>query len=725
MPDQGGLDQQVDTFNVNGNNLKAIATGFTNATEFTNRYGTDTGVTVAYLQSLYVNVLGRTGSSAEIQNWLNAVATPGSGYANRADVLFGFAQSSEFVADSNAGVVNFLTGAAQGQPVYTGSLQVNPGGGTVTNFSFTTGLDNLVGTSGTDTFTGDNTAAPTTVQAGDQITGGAGNDTFNYFGAAGAGATVLPQLNGVENIVFSAQQAAFTTENLSNVAGLQSVTIKSTDITGSVLTVASGVKVGLDTVGAGTTVAAETFVTSASATSINASVANGTKVTTLNLNGAALTTINLDSSGSAANVVTNLASTGTETTVNVTGGTKLTVGLADSVTTFNAAADTGGVTVTVGTSDITATGGSGNDKFVFAGTLTTADTVVGGAGTDTVSVTGADYSTVAAGGTLAALNSKVTGVEVLEFTGAAATTINGNTFTNTEVTKILFNTTAAGAIDTVDAAGSARTYAVGELNAGALTLNGKADVTSFNVSLEGITGNGGDVGAVTAAFTNNTASQVGTGTINLASIGTNDAANVNTTGVITGTSNGVALTNTNVVVTGSHDLTIGGLGTAGTINASAFTGKLIATGSTGQDFITGGSAADTINATVGGDSYTGGAGNDTFRFTNVNQGSSTALTTITDFTSGADKLALVGITNGTPVVNATAVNVSAAADFQGALNIAASGAGNANSIVDYFQFQGNTYVVVDNTAGGTFAATDAVIKLSGLVAPVANDFTFA
>ena len=49
---------------------------------------------------------------------LQAVNTPGSGYATRADVLNGFAQSPEFIARSDAAVNDFLFKAAQGQDVY-------------------------------------------------------------------------------------------------------------------------------------------------------------------------------------------------------------------------------------------------------------------------------------------------------------------------------------------------------------------------------------------------------------------------------------------------------------------------------------------------------------------------------------------------------------------------------------------------------------------------------
>jgi len=723
VPDQAGLanaEAYVRAFTPTAATYQNLSNMFAQSTEFTNRFGTGTAVDAAYVQALYSTILGRSATSAEVDGYVSGAA----GYTTRGGVLYAVSQSSEAISVSDAAVNGFQLNAAQGTAVYSGTLytaangQPNTPGSNGLNLVFTTNIDTLNGGAGNDTFTGD----AATITAADSVNGGAGTDTVNLVGVATA--STLPTLTNVERLVFTTPANAVA-RDVSGIAGLQEVVVTATP-TGTDITTAAGVKT---TLGATGTIAAASVTTAASATAETVGLAGGT-FTALNVNGAAVTNLTLDAS--ANTTITTLQGTAGATanansTLTITGASKLTVTNALDVdfTTVNASANTGGVTLTFGANNVTATGGAGNDKFVFGANLTTADTVVGGAGTDTVTVAGADYSTVVANGTLAALNSKVTGVEVLEFTGgdAGGNIISGTTFSNTEVTKILFNTTTG--LDTVNAAGSARTYAVGELNTGALTLNGTAGVTSFNVSLEGITGNGGNVDAVTAAFTNNTASQVGTGTINLASIGTNDAANVNSTGVITATSNGAAITSTNVVVTGSHDLTIGGLGTSGTINASAFTGKLIATGSAGQDTITGGSGADTINASTGGDTYTGGAGNDTFTFTNVNQATSSALTTITDFTSGADKLNVAAIKNGTPVVGATAVNVSAAPDFQGALNIAAAGDGATNSAVNYFQFSGNTYVVVDNTAGATFAATDAVIKLTGLVSPVAADFITA
>jgi len=604
---------------------------------------------------------------------------------------------------------------------------VAPGTGATT--VFTSGIDVLNGTNGNDTFLGDST----TVSAADRVNGGAGIDTLSLVDTS-----TLPTLSGIERVEFTNNTAARTVD-LSGVTGLTDVVLKN-GFTGGTLTSAAGVVTTFDT----TTVAASTATTAATATAQTIQLTNGSNVTTLTANGAAVTNLTIQSNGSAANTIGTLAGSAGATanansTLTITGSQKLTVtnALDTDFTTVNASGSTGGVDVTFGANNVSATGGSGNDRFSFGANLTTADTVVGGAGTDTISVAGADYSAVVANGTLAALNTKVTGFEVLEFTGSTAAQISGTTFTNSEVTKILFNT-ADAATDTIASAGATRTYAFGELNTGAATLTGTAGVTSFNVSLEGIAAvgatpaNGGNISTLTTNFTNSSAAQVGTGTINIASVGANGA--VNSIDLVNAQSNGGALTTTSVVITGSHDLTIGsalnagaaantGFGSAVNVNASAFTGKLDIFGSTAQDTIVGGSGNDTIRATAGGDTYTGGAGADTFVFNNVNQGSSNSLTTIADFVSGTDKINVAGIA-GVGTFNATAVNVTSAPDFQSALNLAAASTGAGD--VTYFQQGGNTYLVVDTNNGTTFdAATDAVIKITGLVTLTANDIVVA
>ena len=748
VPDSAGLKFFVNELR-SGFTLEQIAQQFLNSAEYaSNTTGINGTVNSdAFVTTAFNEILGRSPSAAELP-YFRTLTT--------AAVVSQISVSPEAQQLQATNVVTFLDSAAVGSP-NTGSLEAQA---TAAQIFTATTPETLTGGSGNDTFNG----VAANVQTGDTVNGGVGTDTVQIFGATGA--VVLPTLNSVEVLSLNAPTAGNLTVDASNVTGLQIAVVRNQTVAGTTtgtalvpvvvantqtdtFTVKSGVAVGFDAVTGSAApdafnaagVANITVNTEASATSQDVFLANGSSLGTVTLNGTGLTTARLDSAGTSANTVAALAVGATTKTLNITGAQKLTItgALDTDITTVNAGTDTGGVTLTASATDLTVTGGSGNDKFVFAANLGAGDTVVGGNGSDTLSITGNNFTAsgvadpfIAA--QINAFNTKVTGVEVLEFTGGAAAVQGGTgagSLTNTEITKILFNTTDAGITDLVNQGGSARTYAFGELNVGSATITGINGVTTFNVALEGIAGNGGNVGTLTTDFTNAGGTQVGTGTIALASIGANDAAAPNTVDLITGTSNGAgtALTSTSVVITGAQDLTIGanqvnqvGFSSAANVNASSFTGKLTVGGSTAQDTIVSGSGVDTINATAGGDTYTGGASGDTFDFDLVGEGSANNLTTITDFAVGADKLNVAGLSNAAGTFNATAVNVTNAPDFAGSLNLAAAGDGSVNGATSYFQQGGNTFVVVDNSADTTFnATTDAVIRLTGIVTLTATD----
>src|SRR5262249_11113258 len=53
----------------NGGTLEAMTTAFVTSTEYINRINVD------YVQSLYINILGRTGSQTELAGWNNNIQT--------------------------------------------------------------------------------------------------------------------------------------------------------------------------------------------------------------------------------------------------------------------------------------------------------------------------------------------------------------------------------------------------------------------------------------------------------------------------------------------------------------------------------------------------------------------------------------------------------------------------------------------------------------------------
>lgn len=565
---------------------------------------------------------------------------------------------------------------------------VSVGGATGTTFTLTTGLDNLVGTGNNDTFIGD----VNTVSAADQINGGAGVDTFNLFGA---GATpVLPTLTNIERLVLTNPTAALTAD-FSGVAGLTEVVGKGI-ATGSSITVANNVAATIDN---GNTIAAATIVNAAAATAATVGLTNGTTVTTLTVDGAAVKTLNVASNGTGANTIGTLAGSAGATaqansTLNITGSQKLTItdALAANFTTVNASANNAGVNLTFDANAVTVTGGAGADRFNFGANLTKADVVDGGAGVDTIAVSGgADLTSDVVTGLNAVKNVEV--LEIAAVATAAATSITigsaaGNV-NNSAFTKVLFNTAEATALDTVTGAIAAHTYAFGSSNAGDATLNLAAGVTTANVAVEGGAA-AGVVGNLTVAplAADLTANPALVSTINLSSTGTT-AGVANTVAAIT------AQAGSTVKVTGSQDLTVSAVTNKATVDASAFTGKLAITGSLAADTITLGSGADTVTVQAKGSTYT-------------------ATDTITNFAK-ADTLVLTG-TTVTAAANLVKFDAANSVSFEQAL-ISAEQAVATTTNVAWFNFGGNTYVVADtdNTLSATGNGSgDLVVKITGV-----------
>jgi len=103
---EAGLDRAPDPIGLNhwaqqvqaGLPLNAVANGVAQSPEFQARYGALDGP--AFVQRLYENVLGRAGEPAGVESWVSAL----NNGATRGDVLVGFANSPENVANSAATV---------------------------------------------------------------------------------------------------------------------------------------------------------------------------------------------------------------------------------------------------------------------------------------------------------------------------------------------------------------------------------------------------------------------------------------------------------------------------------------------------------------------------------------------------------------------------------------------------------------------------------------------
>ncbi|MEN9985822.1 MAG: hypothetical protein RI925_1324, partial [Pseudomonadota bacterium] len=188
---------------------------------------------------------------------------------------------------------------------------------------------------------------------------------------------------------------------------------------------------------------------------------------------------------------------------------------------------------------------------------------------------------------------------------------------------------------------------------------------------------------------------------------------------------------------------IDGLGNALNNMILGGAGNNLINGREGNDFITGNGGNDTLLGGDGNDylyvataagggagvaTLSGETGNDVFymgRYLTSNPAQTASNVIITDFTSGQDKIrfdiaqslgvsAPAALTQITPTAGDTLVSL---------LDKAAGQPSNGAAKLVSFQFSGDTYVVLDtNTSVNTFSATDAAIKLTGLVNLQTSDF---
>jgi len=188
---------------------------------------------------------------------------------------------------------------------------------------------------------------------------------------------------------------------------------------------------------------------------------------------------------------------------------------------------------------------------------------------------------------------------------------------------------------------------------------------------------------------------------------------------------------------------IDGLGNALNNMILGGAGNNLINGREGNDFITGNGGNDTLLGGDGNDylyvataagggagvaTLSGEAGNDVFymgRYLTSNPAQTASNVIITDFTSGQDKIrfdiaqslgvsAPTALTQITPTAGDTLVSL---------LDKAAGLPNSGEAKLVSFQFSGDTYVVLDtNTSVNTFSATDAAIKLTGLVSLQTSDF---
>jgi len=408
--------------------------------------------TDATVATTLVTNLGLT-SVTGLTNWVAAQLTA-AGSAKGAkivELLNGFAQMT---ADATYGAAATAFNTKVDASLALSQTVGNKGGtfaaaGTVVvggAFSLTIELDKVAGNSGDNTINGfvSGTTNASTLTAGDKIDGDAGNDTLSIVIDSNVGAnTMTPSLTSVEKIVVRNLSEVLTTGNapanivdtlsLVQSTGVTSVTLDNSTTLGS-LAVTNG---SLAATYAVTNTPAEEATAAGISVSINSveltgktdtvkfSAQNaGSKVGTAAANNATLAVAN--SAGVEA-VSADLSGTNF-VTIDGAGNDTKTVSITGSGT------NTIEVSGTNATLTIDASASTGTNKFVLGSSLTSADVVKGGSGSDTVSVTLTDATGVSLSGveTLRVEQSSTNGA-VLSFAASTNVAVDVRDSTETDV----------------------------------------------------------------------------------------------------------------------------------------------------------------------------------------------------------------------------------------------------------------------------------------------------
>ena len=608
------------------------------------------------------------------------------------------------------------------------------------SFSGTTGVDNLIGASGADTFDFSTTGQLNDV---DTLEGGAGKDILNV-SQTGA-VTLTPNVENIETlnvtpatgtVIVNLANTESTFDKLALVSGGAIATTfndvavmpgKVAIINGSgALTLnlkAEGVA-GTETVNielAGSTTGADIVVTDDGTGTVEAATINSISaanvLTTMALNGAASLTITGDKS-----LTLTQALEATVLSVDagaMTGATGLT--LSANPAAAAGITITGGAGIdslrgtTAGNDNIT--GGAGNDIITFGGDGTQfnyLDVVDGGAGSDTVAVDNTAVVSSVLGG--------LSNVETLQQTVAGSITLA------TDVGPTNFNVSANSA--------QVVSFNEGYSNASTVTILGDTDSTdtinnNSDIELTVVAYSDDFVeadtvinGSATATDTitiyangagdwdtDSSATIVNIDNVNfLSTIGLTGAYSAATTMDLGVISTPITVTSSLSALDGALTLDFSEAATLGTVNYTGGAGVDIITGGTLNDVITTGAGNDTVTSTSGVNTIDTGAGVDI-----VNMGTGTDIISTGDandtIVAGASDLLANDVIDGgagDDVLEFAATSYTDESVFGGLTSVESIKGTLGNGISQTLTFNGN----IDTTIIDASAAGNTILNLN-------------
>ncbi|HJV84316.1 MAG TPA: hypothetical protein VJ698_02485 [Noviherbaspirillum sp.] len=542
-------------------------------------------------------------------------------------------------------------------------------------------------------------AAGTTVQPGDNLTGGAGTDTLNISVAGDAGGAYTlsaVSTNGIEKILLSNfdTNAAATTVDAALMTGVTTMGLSSSSATGD--TTFANIK---------NLVAGEMRNGSGDLTlTYNADVVAGT-ADTQNLTVSAVTGGTFTANGAETIAVkTELVKSTLDAVVSdklakltVTGDQDLTItnALSWAATangtaidgTVDASAFTGKLTVDVSgtTSTVKVTGGSGDDTIKMAGTLTKDDVIDGGAGANTLTMNAA---------ALTDQFTNVKNIQTVAFNAASTVSVDASKL-SAGVTTIQVDLNDSSDNATVDAS------TITKLNGQAVVIkHGTADASNagdadgVKLTITNATDTANDSISVTANAIGTTANKLGMDVLDVGNFEAVTLANKKSTTV---TANEIqtltASSAGKLTITGDADLTIGSItgGKMTELDASGLAGKLVATFGTN----------DKVKATAAQKDTQFNFGSTLDNNDTVVGGASTkdeVTATVTGLTATTGKLNISGVE--TITLNTTGNNTLDLSSVTGATSV--SVAGNTQTITGL-----DLATKLVDTAGSTLKVTAA------------------
>ena len=644
-------------------------------------------------------------------------------------------------------------------------ILVNNTGSSATSqgFTLTTGVNEMTGGSGNDSFDG---STDDSLNDFDVLDGAGGTDTLTFSTAnhATSAVTFIPQLSNIEVIQVTAKDADATASD-------DIVTVQLSGISGltKLANIASAEDVVFDTVGnlvdldlkspkEDTTLTFADAALAGAADEITVTLKGTQTNTSLVINDAgvipnSLETVHLKSLAVANSLDHNFSGVA-PSTIKISGDKRLTLEDTTDTTviTVDASASTGGVSLAgTGYANATIHGGSGadvitaaptgmanlslgggNDTVDFDGTLNALDVVDGGDGTDTITMSSGFTQTSVLGG--------VSNIEVIALDADAQTiTLEANigptTFNFSQDDDQILNLNDGYTNDTTVVITGDDTNADKIVNTAGVTLNVIGNAEDFD----------GDV---------NTTITGGVGTDTLTIRNFADAAEAEIAANITGIDKIVYV---DVTAGADTTLTIGAYtlsataALALTIDASELDGgvapeiftlagassvtRMDVTGGGAGDVITlgtladtvdGGAGADSITGTAGSNVITGGAGNDTVvagtGAENINTGDGNDYLNVAgnlnsgdtiDGGAGTDTMTMSsGISTASVMGGVSNIEVLA---VTGAVTVVANGSlGGANTF-DFSAEANQVLTLTSAAAGGTYTG-DTTVMLTNLAA---------